>query len=345
MPVPGPWRRLREPDERMPERVEAPWLFALMVANTIAAVGLFGDIARHVSIGIANVEQDFLSGWHLVLYGGVAGVALVLGVFAIAHGPRAPIVLLPGASGGLAALTLGGIVDAIWHELFGVEASFQALVSPPHLVIFAGLVLLVVAPVAAVAVGPHVRLDAARSLVLALSVTSLLLVISLFTGYLTPLIGGSEFQAGAYVESLVGTSYLDYDTARGLAVTLWFGTLLSLVVVLVRARTAPLAGTWTVAFGLLGLAPLIATGKVAWPITAGLVVFGILSDLGATRSRPHPLATGVAAAAMWAAMFAVIGRRGDLIWTRELWSGVIATGFLVGTATGAAIRWVTTSRP
>ena len=241
-------------------------------------------------------------------------MAGVLGAFALAHGPRAPLALLPTASGGLAALTAGGVIDALWHEAFGIEASFQALVSPPHLVVFAGLVLLMLAPPSAVADGPSTPLDAVRSLVLALSVTSLLLVISLFTGYLTPLIGGSELQAGAYIEALVGTSYLDYDTSRGLAQTLWFGVLASLVVVLVRARTAPVAGTWTVAFGLLGLAPMIASGTVALPLTVALVVFGLVSDLGATRQRPHPLATGLAAAAMWAAMFAVIGARDELLW-------------------------------
>jgi hypothetical protein len=325
----------------VPSRVTPAWLFALMVANTVAAVGLFGDIARHVSIEAVLDGDDFLSGWHLVLYGGVAGVAFVLGAYALVHGPRAPLALLPAASAGLATLTAGGIVDSIWHEVYGVEAAFEALVSPPHLIILAGLVLLMVAPIGAVSDGPSAPLNPLRSLVLALSVTSLLLVVSLFTGYLTPLIGGSEFQAGAYVEPLVGTSPLDYDTSRGLAVTLWFGTLVSLVVVLVRARTAPVAGTWTIAFGLLGAAPLVASGRVAFPLTAGLVVFGFLSDLVATRRRPHPLASGGATAAMWAAMFAVIGARDDLFWQHELWGGVIATGFLVGTAAGAAVRWVT----
>ncbi len=324
-----------------PRRVEPPWLLALMAANTIAAVGLFGDIARHVTLGLVDAESDFLTSWHLVLYGGVAGVALVLGALAVVHGPRAPIALLPSACGGLAALTLGGIVDALWHEAFGIEASFEALVSPPHLIVFAGLVLLMVAPVAAVAEGPTVLLDGVRSLVLALSVTSLLVVISLFTGYLTPLIGGSEFQAGAYLEPLVGTGFTDVDTPRGLGTTLWFGTLASLVVVLVRARTAPAPGTWTVAFGLLGVAPLVATDGVALPVTVGLVVFGVLSDVVATRRPPHPVLSGLAVGAMWAAMFGVIGRRGDLIWSGELWGGVVATGFLVGSAACAAVRWAT----
>ncbi len=324
-----------------PAGVAPGWLLALIAANTVAAVGLFGDIAGHVSLGIVTVQDDFLSGWHLVLYGGVGGVGLVLGAFAVVHGPRAPWAVLRGACAGLAALTVGGLADAGWHEAFGVEASFAALVSPPHLIVFAGLVLLMITPIGIISDGPSTPLDALRSLVLALSVTSLLLVISLFTGYLTPLIGGSEFQAGAYVESLVGTSRLDYDTARGLGMTLWFGTLVALTVVVVRARTAPVAGTWTVAFGLLGLAPLIASGDVAWPLTGALLAFGLLSDLTATRQRPHPVATGISVATMWGVMFAVVGGRGDLLWDRTLWGGVVTTGFLVGCAVGGVVRWVT----
>lgn len=328
-------------DHVTPERVSPAWLLALMAGNTVAAVGLFGDIARHVSLGFLNVENDFLSSWHLVLYGGVMVVGLVLGLYSVVHGPRASLTRLKGACGGLAALTLGGLTDALWHEAFGIEASFQALVSPPHLVVFAGLVLLMVAPIDAVADGPSAPLDTVRSLVLALSVTSLLLVISLFTGYLTPLIGGSEFQAGAYIDALIGTSILDYDTSRGLGTALWFGTLAAFVVVVVRSRTAPVAGTWTVAFGLLGAAPMIASGQVALPLTAMLVTYGLMSDLTATRQRPHPLATGISVAAMWGVMFAVIGGRDDLIWDRALWGGTVTTGFLVGCAVGGAVRWVT----
>ncbi|QYG93284.1 hypothetical protein HC251_13210 [Iamia sp. SCSIO 61187] len=330
-------------DTRVAGRVPPVWLFALMVANSVAAIGLFGDIARHVTFGFTVGESDFLSSWHLVLYGGVAGVALVLGAFALVHGPRAPLTLLRSACAGLAALTAGGIADSVWHDAFGIEASFQALVSPPHLLVFAGLVLLMATPIGVVADGPSVPLDVLRSVILALSVTSLLVVISLFTGYLTPLIGGSRFQAGAYLEPLVGTSYLDYDTSRGLAQTLWFGVLVSLVVVLVRARSAPVSGTWTVAFGLLGVAPLVASGRDALPLTIALFVYGLVSDLGGTHQQPHPLATGTAVAAMWAAMFATIeavGRQ-ELVWVKELWGGAIATGFLVGLAVGGAVRWVT----
>lgn len=316
------------------------WLVALMVANTVAAVGLFGDIARHVSLVAVLTGDDFLSGWHLVLYGGVTGVAVVLGLMALRFGPRAPLERLGAACAGLAVLTVGGVTDAVWHELFGVEAALQALVSPPHLLILLGLVLLMVAPIAALAEGPDRPLDRPRSAILALSVTSLLLVVSLFTGYLTPLIGGQQFQAGAYVEPIIGTSLLDYDTTRSLGVALWFSAAVSLLVVVVRGRTAPVGGTWTLAFGLLATAPLVATGSEALPISAALVTYGILSDLTGTRRRPHPLGTGLATASLWAVLFAILAAQGDLVWIRELWAGVIMTGGLTGAGVGAAVRWV-----
>lgn len=330
------------PKER-PARLAPGWLLALMVTNTVTAIGLVGDIARHVSLEATLDGDAFFAGWHLVLYGGVTAGAGVLGVLAYVHGPSAPGRLLPAATAGVAALTVGGGTDLVWHEAYGIEAAFQALVSPPHLIIFAGLVMLMVAPVAAVAGGPRRPLDPARSLVLALSLTSLLLVVSLFTGYLTPLIGGSELQAGFYEEPFVGTSIGEFDIGRGLAAALWFSTILSLVVTGVRSRAAPVAGTWTVTFGLLGVAPLVVTGTRTWPLAAGLVTFGMVSDLTSTRRRPHPLATGGAMAALWAMVFAGIGGRGDLLWQQELWGGVITSSFLVGATVGAAVRWIAPS--
>lgn len=315
------------------------WLVALMVANTVAAVGLLGDIVRHLSLAVVVQGDAFLAGWHLVLYGGVAGVALVLGGLAWQEGPLAPGRRLPTATVGLVLLTGGGLLDSMWHGAFGVEAAFPALVSPPHLLVFAGLVSLMIAPIGALARARE-PLDRARSVIVALSVASVLLVITLFTGYLTPLVGGSELQAGAYVEPLVGTSYLDYDTARGLAQVLWFAVLTSFAAVVVRTRLAPERGTWTVAFGLLALGPLVVSGWGTVPLSLGLVTMGVVTDATAVERRAHPLATGAAAASMWVVAFGVIGLRGDLLWRRELWAGATVTAFLAGLAVAGTLRWI-----
>lgn len=50
-------------------RLAVGWLIALIASNAVAAAGLLGDIANHVSRGSGLSGSDFLSGWDLILYG------------------------------------------------------------------------------------------------------------------------------------------------------------------------------------------------------------------------------------------------------------------------------------
>jgi hypothetical protein len=59
-----------------------------------------------------------------------------------------------GARVGLALFALGGIGDAAWHTALGVERGVDALLSPTHLVLFVGLILILTAPFRAAAVAP-----------------------------------------------------------------------------------------------------------------------------------------------------------------------------------------------
>ena len=347
------------------QRLAVRWLVALIAANTVAATGLLGDIANHVSRGSGLTGSDFLSGWHLVLYGGVAAAALVIGALAVVEGPLAPYRLLPAAVAGLVVLCIGGATDAWWHRAWGVEASFDALVSPPHLLILAGLVLLTIAPIGAVATEPGALLDWGRSAVVGASVLSLLTVVSLFTVYVSPLAAGTDLGGAdlgstevtdlsatdlaattgmVFEEPLLGTSTGDQETARGLASALWFSALVTLVVLVAQARGRTRPGTWTITFGILGLGPVIVNDANTVALTVGLLAFGVGADIVTLRVRPHPVAFGAAAALMWAAYFATLSSRGDLIWDRELWSGVIATGLLAGSAAAGGVRWLTDSR-
>ena len=120
-------------------------LIVLLICNVITTVGLAGDISRHL-LHPDQLSNDFISSWHLVLYGGVLSVGIWLGVGVLFHGPA----YMRAASGtmiGFALLSLGGVCDYLWHSAFGAEAAVEALVSPPHLVVFAGLAFLLTSPV------------------------------------------------------------------------------------------------------------------------------------------------------------------------------------------------------
>ena len=136
--APSGWRQFLPP----PRRVEVTdgELALLIVCTAITTIGLAGDIARHLQ-NPGDLEGDFLSGWHLVLYGGVASVGIWIAAGALRRG-SAFVGSVPTTTIGFMVLSAGGLIDALWHERFGTEKAVEALVSPPHLVVFTGLVLL-----------------------------------------------------------------------------------------------------------------------------------------------------------------------------------------------------------
>lgn len=123
------------------------WLMAGL--STIFLGGLYLDGWAH---NHGKVDQSFFTPWHAFFYAGFALTALALLTTAAinwrrGHRGRAA---LPAGYGlallGAALFAAGGVGDLIWHTLFGIEEDFEALVSPTHLLLGAGLALIVSAP-------------------------------------------------------------------------------------------------------------------------------------------------------------------------------------------------------
>jgi hypothetical protein len=313
-----------------------------IVCVLVTTIGLAGDIARHLEHP-ESLENDFLSGWHLVLYGGVASVGAFIGVGAIRRGPAYLASVATGVIG-FALLSFGGAFDAVWHEVFGTEALVEALVSPPHLVVFAGLAFLLTSPIVVLWGRPATRLGLVGSVAVLVSIVSTVLVTSLFTGFLSPLSGGLSLQVG-YVEPLVGESVQEYDTVRGLGIAIWTSALLAaaFTVVLVRFRLLP--GAVLVGFLLLGIPPLVVSEPESiYPLTLGFAAAGVVIEvcvllLGRpTLGRVAASVTGAAAgAALWAATFAGLAADDRLAWTEALWAGTITLSALVGAAVAGLV--------
>jgi len=317
-------------------------LLVLVVCNLVSTVGLAGDIARHLQTP-DDLQGDFLSSWHLVLYGGVTAVGVWLGVGAIRHGPR--FVASAGwTTAGFLMLAVGGMADAAWHAAFGTEANVEALVSPPHLLVFAGLGLLLTSPIVILWRRPERRLGVVPSLVALSSMVTFLLVTSLFTGFLSPLASGMSLSQG-YVEPMVGESPVDYDQVRGLGIAAWTSALLvaALVVLLVRFR--PTRGLVGLSIFLCG-APVLALSdpQVVQPLVIGYAAAGIVAEvllavLGRpTLGRVGAAVTGAAmSAALWSAMFAALAADGRLQWSEAMWGGTILLSAMVGATVGALV--------
>lgn len=346
--VGGRLRRRLGWDGPLPQITDAE-LLALIACNLLTTIGLTGDIARHLESS-ADLSDDFLSGWHLVLYGGVTAVGVWLGVGAIRRGPAFPRAAATTVVG-FGLLALGGVADAAWHGAFGTEAAVEALVSPPHLVVFAGLAFLLTSPVVVLWRRPTVRLNWAATVVVTVSVVSTVLVTSLFTGFLSPLAGGMSLQT-SYVEPLVGESLNDYDQVRGLGIAVWTSALLAaaFTLVLVRFRLRP--GALVVAFSLIGVPGLVVEGEGIGPLVAGFVATGLVVEVAvAVLARPVLGRLGAAitgaltGSVLWATTFVLLEADDRLGWTEALWGGTITLSALVGAAVASLVAFPASAPP
>lgn len=114
-------------------------------------LGLYIDGWSHTHLDL----ETFFSPYHAIFYSGYLACA-VLTLLVFAKGIRAGRswrqALPTGYNQSLLGLVLhgaGGLSDMGWHQHFGFEVSSEALISPPHLTIFAGLALIAGAPLRA----------------------------------------------------------------------------------------------------------------------------------------------------------------------------------------------------
>jgi len=120
------------------------WMATVFFALLIGGVYLDGWAHNH-----GRVDTSFFTPWHAVLYCGLTLVGLFLIVnLLLNHRKGYPWLqaLPPGYSVSLLGVILfgvGGVLDLIWHMLLGIEVSVAALLSPTHLMLGLGTVLIV----------------------------------------------------------------------------------------------------------------------------------------------------------------------------------------------------------
>src|SRR5262245_26439396 len=126
------------------------WLAALL--STVFVGGVFVDGWAH---NHGKVDQSFFTPWHAILYSGFAlyGLFLLATLLRQYRAGYAWRRALPAGYGlslvGAAVFAVGGVLDLIWHTLFGIEVDVQALLSPTHLLLATGLFLMITGPLRA----------------------------------------------------------------------------------------------------------------------------------------------------------------------------------------------------
>jgi hypothetical protein len=299
-------------------------------------VGLFLDGYFHQNLDPGSDSESFVTPWHAVFYTGFIASALWLADMSRRRASAGvadwTLSWLPpgydGARLGLVLFALGGLGDAVWHSAFGVERGIDALLSPTHLLLFVGLILVLTAPARAARVVPD---SPPRPWTLAGSVIAATALVGFFV----------NFVWGLGISALTRVAYDPVTDAGEMAVIAGVASTLVTTAVLFAAVRALLAtgrpppGAVAVLFGLVALLVSLAFDEDAEGVAAATVA-GVTLDVALRIGRMHRngnrlLPTGFAAAAvvLWLTYLVLLAALDGIAWQAEIWLGTVALNALV----------------
>ena len=312
-----------------------------MVLGLWAIIGLFLDGWAHSH----QKPDSFFTPWHAVLYSGFTSAAIWAG-WASWRRRRPDRSLLetmpPGhlaSVGGFVVFGLGAVGDLIWHEVFGIEANVEALLSPTHLLLLGGGAVALSAPLRTMLRTAAVEVSRKEFAPALLSLTLLTAMGAFFVSYLSPF----STTAVGFANASTHTHDLSHLT-RSLAAELrqnWtlgsiFVTTFVLLVpaLLVRRRWKTPLGTFVFLYTFLMLMQVGVNGFKQWPLIAVGLVTGTVVDISIQRRLPEWLFGGLIPFTAWTTYFIVFEVQHGVGWSPELWAGITVMASLFGMIIG-----------
>jgi hypothetical protein len=287
-------------------------------------IGLLIDgWAHRANAGI----ETFFTPWHAAFYSGFIAVALWVAFltrrirpgFAI---PGIPVGYRLGIAG-IVVFGVGAVADLIWHSVFGIEVSINALVSPTHLVLLTGILLILTSPIRSSWHRPtsrQVGWKVAGGAVVAVGLVALL--IQFFYMY-----------ASGLTTDMLSVPFRfddDFPVVFGvLEITITNLVVFGSGLVLIR-RWDPPAGAFTFLTGLLGVGMQALEGfsnpsDILAALLGGLAADVLVRSLKPSPERPRSIRVWAVTAPMtlWALIVGFRAFNGRLEWPITLWLGVI----------------------
>lgn len=284
-------------------------------------VGLFVDAYNHVT----NPQlETFWTPWHAIFYSGFLATAAWLIVIRLRRRQPAGTDLFWAPQGyrpamyGVAIFAAGGVGDAIWHEVFGIETSLDALLSPTHLLLFIGGFLIVSAPFRARWMdrndaSPSYRdfLPALASLSFATAVVAFFFEYSWAPAMSWPVT--LHYEPGAGSEQWAVLGFL------GIMVT----TIITFAPLLAASRRWTLPpGSVTTFMVVINTLIVVGFDKEAIGLPA-VVAAAVLMDVLIAIEAPRRLTIALPPFALWSLYFLLVTVNLGLGWPPELWGGSI----------------------
>ena len=313
-----------------PSSARLDWVVALFSIWFVGGVFTDGWAHNHLSSAL----ETFFTPWHALFYSGFTALAIAIGIVwylnfkkgyhwkhAWPRGYRLAAI-------GIAVFFIGGVGDLIWHEVFGIEAGVDALLSPTHLLLAIGGALAVSAPFrSALARGTK-----ATSLVAELpgiiSLTSAFSLVLFMTQYLSPI-------THPWLVNSLHTDDPFFGQALGISNFIYYSIALTGFLLYANRRRVLPGGATAILMGLstLGMAMMKDTlYLVPWAIGAGILI-----DI--KKYYLMKLYKGNKMIQCWAMVISVLATLGFLVgslahegtwWSIHLLVGAVAVSAIAG---------------
>ncbi|WP_162908150.1 hypothetical protein [Allorhizocola rhizosphaerae] len=310
--------------------------------GTMLVVGVLTDAWAHVNR--RSTLESFFTPWHALLYSGFA----LLAAWTIFMGYRRrhdvavwwrdawPAGYKLGAVG-VILFAVGGAGDMAWHTIFGIESGLEVSLSPSHLLLDLGGVLVLTSPLRSWWAAGSERARAfsgVASLALALTMASVLLM-----SYM-PLT-----QAAATKAYRAGSGSPEHLTALAGVQGYLFATVLFVIPLLLCHRRRATPGVATAMVGTLSLFTLAMYQFPApqWTALLGATLGAALVDATLLRldtvRGPYaplrlPIAGGMFALCVWSGHLLGLHVAAGIAWPPELWTGTLVMTIALGAALG-----------
>jgi hypothetical protein len=300
-------------------------------------LGLFLDAWAHNNLpGL----ETFFTPWHGVFYSGFAATAgwicWLLWRQARAGRRGAAAVPVGYALGvlGLPIFALAGMLDYLWHTIFGIEQNLKILFSPTHLILITSMILIVTSPLRAAWATVAAPASLRRLLPAVLSLTFATALVLLFLQYANALVWGPVWIVHSLSEPRDPGARADVLVSSIMVTNV---VLLAPLLLLGRRWRVP-TGTATILYATIaGLCAAITAFRVPSVIVTMLIA-GVLVDALLAWLRPGPgrrpayltFAT-LAPLLTWGTYLGVASAQaGPLPSVVEYWTGIPVVAALLG---------------
>src|SRR5688572_27708095 len=301
-------------------------------------IGLFIDGWAHNNL---QTLETFLTPWHAALYSGFLATATSTGwlVFrGLRRGLTASEAIPVGYGLGVVGVVVfgaGGIADFIWHSLLGIEVSIEALLSPPHLILFTAGLLMATSPLRAAWSSADPRtISWGRFLPPLLSLTLATAAVAFFFQYVSAFLSRH-----ATVLDAAGSGTAETSQIIGIMSVLVTNLILMAPVLLILRRWQPPFGSVTFLFTAVG-AMMASQHEFEVGVTViAALVGGLAADVliscyrpSPNRPGPHRVVAMAIPAVLWTTYFALLDLQFGVAWVTQLWAGTIVLAVLSGLA-------------